>query len=93
MLARGTIARPPGLGVEGDAALHLVGGTEVLEVARVDLLDGQDDQHVGGAELAIDDGAVADEGAEPEVALDQGGIAFSAALASILSLARRSIGT
>ena len=41
------------------------------EIAGLDLLDRQDDQDVGGAELVVDDGAVADIGAEPEIALDQ----------------------
>ena len=57
--ARGSRSRRSG--VDGDAALHLVRRAEVLEVARIDLLDRQDDQHVGGAELPVDDRAVADD--------------------------------
>src|SRR5262245_21309436 len=59
------------LGVESNAALQLARGAEVIEVARIDLFDGHDDQDVGGAELTVDHRTVADEGSYPQVALDQ----------------------
>jgi hypothetical protein len=42
----------------------------IVDVARGDAGDGQDDRDVDRAELMVDDGAVADEGAEPEIPLD-----------------------
>lgn len=65
----------------------------MAEVAGIDLLNRQDDEHVCRAELLIDHRTVADESPEPQVALDQGGSALSAALASTFSLAIRSMGT
>ena len=44
---------------------------EMLDIARVDRRNRQHDQHVGGAELVVDHRAVADKGAEPQIALDQ----------------------
>jgi hypothetical protein len=43
----------------------------MVEIARIDLLDGQDNEHVDGAELPVDDGAIADEGAQPKIPFDQ----------------------
>src|SRR5581483_5376635 len=58
---------------EGVSLRRLIGRAEMGKVAGPDRLDGEDDEHVGGAELAVDNGAIADEGAEPEIALDQRG--------------------
>ena len=46
-------------------------GAEMLDVARMDRGNRHHDQHVGGAERMVDHGAVAAEGAEPQIALDQ----------------------
>src|SRR6185437_8315413 len=46
-------------------------GVEVLDIALLDGRHRQHDEYVGGAEFAVDDGAVADTGAEAEIALDQ----------------------
>lgn len=51
-------------GLSGNPALDFVRGAEVTEVARIDIFDGEHDQDVGGAELAIDDRAIANEGSK-----------------------------
>src|SRR3546814_13653968 len=44
---------------------------EAVLVFRRDALDRQQDEDVGGTELAVDHGAVADIGAEQQVGIDQ----------------------
>src|SRR6185503_12074937 len=43
----------------------------MLEIARIDLLHRHDNKHIGRAELPVDDSAIADESAKPEISLDQ----------------------
>ena len=74
----------------GNAALALVRCPEVLEVARIDVLDRQDDQYIGGTKLMIDDGSIADERTEPEITLDQRRQTFERGL-GIDGLARHAI--
>src|SRR5579883_1890422 len=45
--------------------------TEMRKIARADRRHRQYDQHIGGAELMINDRAVADEGAKAQISLDQ----------------------
>ena len=49
----------------------LVRRAEMGEIARLDRLDRHDDEDVGRAELMVDHRAVADIGADPQIALDQ----------------------
>src|SRR5262249_8604182 len=61
--------------VKGEAGRHgrrqLVRRAEMSEIAGLDRLDRENDQDIGGAELVVDDRAVAVIGAEPEISLDQ----------------------
>src|SRR5260221_8984466 len=47
------------------------GAAESAAPALFDVRDREIDQHVGGAELPVDHGAVADEGARADIAFDQ----------------------
>src|SRR5262249_22058161 len=45
---------------------------EIAEITPADLLDRHDHQDVGRTELVVDDGALAEGGAEPQIALEEG---------------------
>src|ERR1700730_12616003 len=64
----------PGIGAEApfpSRRVALGARAEMVHISRTDRRHRQDDQHIRCAELAVDDGAVADIGAEAQIALDQ----------------------
>jgi hypothetical protein len=46
-------------------------GAEAREVAAANFGDGQYDENVGGVELMVNDGSLADETAQSQIALEQ----------------------
>ena len=65
----------------------------MIDVAPADRADRQHHEHVGGAELAVDDGAVAETRSEPQIAFDERRQRVQGRLGSTASAASMSMAT